>query len=280
MSIESLCMGRQGFLIGRMQRGNSSVISKVDSHTWGIISGQAETDPECGHNYHFYCRLVELQNPNYVAEICWACSVIRTYNIERKCLVSTYRKCKPRKVCSGPDGTILVLDNKGQLLQLKWDSEAEKFHQEKTVQTSIKAPWCMTYMMENDTLIVTHASKKCTCRRCLYKYGISHLSASPDTIQAVKIRDGSTLWKVSGKVNDKEMFPSGICHDSMTRIYAADSSNKRLIVLNTLTGDVLDAVPTMELSGIVEGLWWSDTSAQLIVLHNQNKVTSYKVTRQ
>ena len=46
-------------------------------------------------------------------------------------------------------------------------------------------------------------------------------------------------WKLSGDIKGKCINPQGMCHDDAGRLYVADGKNDRVLVLDSLTGRVL-----------------------------------------
>ena len=77
-------------------------------------------------------------DPNYIAESCPDCGVIRSYNINSGEGKIVYDKGRPFAMCKGPDKTLLVMDSKQNMSQLKWDKEKKELQLISSITTAVK----------------------------------------------------------------------------------------------------------------------------------------------
>lgn len=116
----------------------------------------------------------------------------------------------------------------------------------------------LVYLIEINT-------KKWCSFLCKYK----HIPSIAGSVQAIRLSDGSVVWKIGGEVEGRMIKPYGICYDSDGRIYVADGGNKRLLVFDCLTGELLQVLLDNDRTGDIFDVCWTSSQPQLIVRHGE-----------
>ena len=107
---------------------------------------------ECDHPRSFR----ELQaDPNYVVEGCAECQLISLYNVKTKAMTVVSRDYKPRLMCDGPEGTLLVLHARHEILRLDWDQEKQELSITPVIKIQPLFYRKMCYVEENDLIVIT-----------------------------------------------------------------------------------------------------------------------------
>ncbi len=153
----------------------------------------------------------------------------------------------PQRMCLGPDNTILANDGSGEgnsVVQFTWNGT--ELVMMKTIPTEIKYPYSVHYS----------EGRVFTC------------SWRDQVICAVDYTSGETLWKVQGEVRGKLCYPHDMCTDTHGRLYVADGSNQRMLVLWASTGEVIQEIDMQGLGAILSVAWCS-TQPHLVVWHIQ-----------
>ena len=208
-------------------------------------------------NHFQYCRVNEHPtNPEFVVEACTMCDAVRAYNLNTSQGHRVYVGCKPFQICSGPPGTVLIIDIEHRILQLRWSEEKQKFHLDCAVQTNAKSVWEMRYAKGRYIVII--------------------ISRSPGHIEAVSLNDGSTLWEHEGTINGEKIHPTAVTCDTFGRVYVSDCGKEWLLVLDCETGALLQELSLEERMGYVLDVCWTKNQPQLIVRHGAEMITCYK----
>ena len=196
-------------------------------------------------------------DPDYVLEACSSCGMIRCYKINNAESKTVYKGCKPLCICKGPDGSVFVMAQKGELLQLKWDDQRKQLElvlKTKTDETLVNG---MCLIEEYNTLVLTST-----------KY-----------IKALNPMSGAVLWEFSQEVERKKLNPHGLCCDMDGRVYIADGWNERLIVLKGESGELKQVLLTDKNTGWIRDVHWINPPPQLTVFHGKlQRVSNYNVT--
>ncbi len=169
--------------------------------------------------------ITEMIAGKYLADLCHGCGEIRVVDMATR---HVYRACSPSRplslnaMCSGPgEGSLLVWDEMSQaVIQLQWDESTKKLNDVTRVPLPGYDVWYMCYMPHTDLLI---------------------LSRDWEVVQAVKLHGAGQppVWQLQGEVLGKEINPDGVSCDSEGRVYVADGSNSRVLVVNGNTGEVI-----------------------------------------
>ena len=170
----------------------------------------------CKHRYSH--RMVEHpREPNVILEACMDCQVIRAYDIFVAEVTTLNEGYSFKLLCLRPDCRRLAADNDGTIFDLMWQEGAKYFEVRHLFETNNRSISAMSYDKKLDILAI-----------------ISHL---PNCIHGIRLRDGSSLWRISGQVLGQYIMSSGLCWDTDGRIYVADTT--RVLVVNGQTGEVL-----------------------------------------
>ena len=216
----------------------------------------AEIKSEC---HHRFCPIIEhLVDPDFILEACFECGEIRSYNINTAESKTVYSGCKPRRICKGPEGSVFVIDKTDGLLQLEWRKEKEELDLVHRIQTGMKNAWGICYMEQYKILVIT----------------------SYHNIKAINPETGSVLWEFTQDEEGKKLFPREVCCDVDGRIYVADGTNEQLIVLNDMTGELIQVL--LKDKYWVFDMCWTSFPPQLTVCHGGNlpRIGIYDVTEQ
>ena len=127
--------------------------------------------------YHYeYRRATEHPtDSNYIVESCLQCEKIRSYNIQSDEGNIIHDKVKPLNMCTGPNQTLLVLNERKHLLQLQWNDEKKKL--ERIYSTEIGVIDSVCYLKQE--------------RMCVFA------SYDRNSITAVRYPDNSVMWGMS-----------------------------------------------------------------------------------
>ena len=121
-------------------------------HPW--TSHELQTD--FISNYDHPRTFRELQtDSNYIVEGCAECQLISLYNIKTKTMKVVSRDYKPRLMCDGPDGTLLVLHARHEILRLEWDPEKQELAIVSITKIQPKFYRKMCYIAEYDLVVMT-----------------------------------------------------------------------------------------------------------------------------
>ena len=210
-----------------------------------------EITSECPRRcYHYEYRQVTEHpaDPNFIVESCELCCIIRSYNIHNG-EGKTICKCKPLTMCVGPDQTLLVLDDKKQLLKLQWNKEKKQLELTTSIQTNVT--------LSTDYNRMCYVKKQNICVFTLHR---------PHSVTAVKHTDGSTLWEVSGQINGRMIKPTGVTCDDLGCVYVVDRESGRLLIFDSLEGMFLQE------KELIRDIWDVCLARdQLIVLHSKGE---------
>ena len=153
---------------------------------------------------------------------------------------------------------MFVQDVEGKLLQLEWREDREELKLIHRIQTGVKIAWEMCYMEQSNILFIT----------------------SKQDIKAINPETGSVLWEFTLDAEDKSLDPRRVCHDLDGRIYVADGENKRLILLNGETGELMQVLVKDEKIGWIFEACWTNTAPQLTVHHGGSRISTYNVAEE
>ncbi len=216
----------------------------------------------CNKHEGYYKHFVELIAGQYLADLCEGCNEIvvidmntgrgRQSAIEVGCLLGT--------MCAGPgEGSLLVWDKRGQtVIQLQWD-ESRKLLQE-TRRLQVRGEWvdCMCYVTQADLIVLS----------CGWK-----------VVKAVALQGGGQrrVWQVQGEVLGKRINPWGVSSDSEGRVYIPDGHNRRVLVVNGYTGEVIQELLQDAGLGDVWRVCCLSNPSQLLV-HHTKALSLYSIT--
>ena len=151
-----------------------------------------------------------------ILEACLDCRVIRAYNVHEQVVKTTNAGYRFKRLCIGPDDSILAADTDGTIFKLTWRDQSKDFHCRSLLETKHWSIWAMSYGKELGVLaIITHR---------------------PIGIEGIMLNDGLPLWRISGEIQDQSIRPSGVCWDNEGRVCITDIS--RVLIVNGKTGEV------------------------------------------
>ena len=171
--------------------------------------------------------------------------------------VFTKGSAGPVRMCLGPTGSILVLDDffsKPSVFKLRWEKEQRKLNVDKCV--SKRRLLHMCYSERFDVLVLMQENGK---------------------VAAVKLENSRKIWELSENVGDHVIKPDALISDVEGNIYTSDGANNRILKLNGSTGTVINALQLEEkYKEPIRDLFWSDTEPNLTVVHG-DRISSYCV---
>ena len=155
-------------------------------------------------------------NADVILEACVDCHVVRAYNVHGQVVTTIHTGNPFKRVCIGPDDSVLAADTEGTIFKLIWRDQSQDLSCRSLLETKHWSIWAMSYDKKLGVLaIITHR---------------------PIGIEGVMLNDGLPLWRISGEIQDQRIRPSGVCWDNEGRVYITDIS--RVLVVNGKTGEV------------------------------------------
>ncbi len=218
-----------------------------------IHSGQV---PQCNYSDLHYHYLLEVTPPGSGRHLVISCPYSREiwlYSFTTQSFRSVYsdptrRGPAPGYMCHGPNNTILACDDTTGSCQVP------EFH---FINDHILTLSRLIQVQDNLSVIAvcyaetTQGPLLFTC----------HLIQR--AIHATHLQSGHTQWEVKGRVDGKLCAPQGLCHDA-GRLYVADGSNERILVLDAATGGFIQSI-VLPHTGYVWNIAWSEQQPHLVV---------------
>ncbi len=211
-------------------------------------------------------NISELSAGQYLAQCCWVCQNVKVVDRATRKIHTAYAGtgCELLAMCSGPgEGSLLVWDNKGRaVIHLTWVESSKRLDEIRRVQVpGGRVVRYMCYMPQHDRVI---------------------LSRGHEEVEAVRLQGGGQppVWQVQGEVLGKEISPRGVSSDSEGRVYIADYWGGRVLVVNVLTGEVIQELLQHAGLGEVKRVCCLSNPSQLLLQHLTNTYTLslYKMT--
>ena len=119
-------MNSRGQVLLRGQRTVSKDANQfIRALARGTATVTANVISKCEHTL---CPIIDHPvDPDVILEGCFECGVIRSYNMNIAAGSKiVHKECEPLRMCKGPEGSVFVIDEQGELLQLKWKEEKEE----------------------------------------------------------------------------------------------------------------------------------------------------------
>ena len=163
--------------------------------------------------------------------------------------------CELYAMCIAGEGSLLIWDDKSKsVMQLKFNEQRKELEE---VRPRVQLPganvWYMCYMPHADLVI---------------------LSRGHYEVQAVKLHGaGQTpVWQLQGKVLGKKIYPYGVSCDAEGQVYVADMRNRRVLLLNGYTGEVIQKLLWDDGLGFVSKVCCLSDPHQLLVGDSQHSI--------
>ena len=167
-----------------------AVINVINRTTGGIMGSMVSV---CEHR-GVHRTIGHPTDADVILEACLDCRVIRAYNVHEQVVKTTNAGYRFKRLCIGPDDSILAADTDGTIFKLTWRDQSKDFHCRSLQETKHWSIWAMSYGKELGVLaIITHR---------------------PIGIEGVMLNDGLPLWRISGEIQDQRIRPSGVCWDN------------------------------------------------------------------
>ena len=217
---------------------------------------QNQTEVPCRHVQFPLC--LDISDKQYLVLSCDRCKNIKLVDsaieegkkVEQKALLDkpVYEGERVKKMCQG-DKNILYATVHGtdRVLELKWFGG--KFIEIKRISTGIKYPDGLCYVPPPHRLIVVsdHDGGKV---QAVWPSVSSVMAQRLTGEQPVSSRGrsdsyerGVIVWKLSGAVDSKRIYPRGLLYlHSRQAVLVADGERRRVLVLESQTGSVLQTV--------------------------------------
>ncbi len=215
---------------------------------------------DCFISYKYISELIAGQ---YLAASCGRCNTVKVVDTRTHEVVSVYTPvyihqciytgCELWAMCTAGEGSLLIWDNNSQsVIQLKFNEQRKELYEVRRVKLTGDYVLCMCYMPHTDLLILSRGGYN-------------------GVVQAVKLHGDAgqpPVWQLEGKVLGKKIDPAGVSCDSEGRVYVADGPNRRVLLLNGYTGEVIQQLlQDAGLERVLRVCCLSDPH-QLLVYHN------------
>ena len=203
--------------------------------------------PLCDHDRGFICS--HPSNTMYIMEFCSTCKEIRAYNTETKNGSIVFKGISVCGMCTGPNGTIFVVDFFGDIFQLEWKSKdrlsvIQGLPKLKISEGSMNK---MCYLATINCIVVVSV-KSC--------------------VEVISLSDGSCMWKLQKGVDGVYMQPCDVCSCPENNVLFVCSKNAKIFLFNNATGIILQMVDLGSEMKECYGLYWSNCK---LVLLGQDK---------
>ncbi len=261
MEVKHMCAMTAGEIAVRMGRVDGSWSPEIR-----MLDRQGKTVTTCDK----MCKcssikyISDLIAGQYLATSCSAwyagCNYVKVVDTRTQEVVSVYSGrdtgCYLYAMCAAGEGSLLIWDNKSKsVIQFKFNEQRKVLEE---VRPRVHVPGgtvlSMCYMPHTDLVIL---------RRGVFPNYVVH---------AVKLEGGAGqphVWQLQHReeVLGKVIRPNGVSCDSEGRVYVADHDNKRVLLLNGYTGEVIQQL--LQDAGLVSvrGVCCLSNPHQLLVYH-------------
>ena len=204
----------------------------------------------CSRTWNY---ITELIAHKYLAHLCTTCNEITVVNMVTGKVHAAYSGHSTDRelnaMCDGPGklGSLLTWDDKGKdIIQLQWNPATEQLDMVRQVQVPDGNVSSMSYVPQGDLVILSHGSKM---------------------VQALKLGDGQQVWGLQPYALGKNIDPRGVSSDREGRVYIADCDNRRVLLVDGSTGEVLQELLNNAGLGKVWRVCCLSKPNQLLVYH-------------
>ena len=199
----------------------------------------------------------------YVVEVCGNCEpkTINLYSVTTGDALQAYKgpDVPWKRVCTGPDESLFTCSSEGEVAHFKWvaGQEGSQLRLAQKVRfADIENVYGMCYVPTQQSIILTDNWKKQVVS------GRFAYNANTDGIPSIK-----PTWITGGigvMVGGKQLDPTRLVCDDMGRVYIADGTNKRIVVLDAVDGHYIQQLQEEGWRDIRD-VGWGSTAPQLIV---------------
>ena len=238
-------------LVVRIRKDDTEFIRVFNLHTEDLVQ---EIQPQCQHGQLFVCIAKHPTDINCMLESCWECKVIRSYNLNTgKCKV-VFSDFWVFSMCEGPGDTMFTYEFY-HLSQLQWNTQKEKLQLVETWQQNTAILNDMCFIKNNNLLVLLHQDK----------------------MKAMTVGEElTTLWE---STPDPPLRLDSAKSDQIEHdVYVGDGGNSRILMIDSLTGDILNEFK-LEESSEQTCVLWSDTDRNLVV-HRGNVIANYSIVQE
>ena len=210
-------------LLVRVKIGTKYCIRVIHRLTGNQIN---EIASKCDH--YKVCVNKHPRDEDIVLENCFSCGEIHTYNVHTAKSISVHKGPEIRIMCCGPAGSLLAVDKKlNGLLKLDWPN----------VQSHEPQVICRVNVPANNKGFLGFCYVE--CQNILICTSRDPVSDADYEISAVKLEDGTILWRLFGPVDGIIIKPLCIACDQEGNAYVTDKATNRILKIDSLTGQVL-----------------------------------------
>ena len=204
------------------------------------------------------CIIAHPSDPGFVLEGCPVCEVVYNYNIQTGECKSVYNgSYGPLRMCLGPTGSILVLDDffsNRSVFTLRWKEDQRKLDMDKCVYSNSRLVHICSYVERFDVLVLMQENEEI----------------------AVKLGSETPIWKLPGMVGGHVTNPVAVTTDAEGNVYIGDGANDRILKIDGLTGDITSVLLLEEVNKEeIDSLFWSDTEPNLTLLREIKSVLTF-----
>ncbi len=189
-------------------------------------------------------------NVQHIAIPCTGCQEVKLCEYPTFKMVSTYKMAAPDAMCLGPQNTICVVQlmaGPKKVFGFEVDVNTTQFNNKFTIQTEMESIFAMCYVdfkYPNGTLVL--------------------VDWPSNTICAINVNTQNTVWKITGEIDGKICFPHAVVATPTGEVIVADGNNARLIVIDGLTGELINTQNLAQYTATL-GLHLTADGSQLVV---------------
>ena len=275
MGVKDMCATTAGEVAVRMAIGNYSGEIRIMDRQGKMVT-KCDKLCGCGTLFKYISELIAGQ---YLAASCggYTCNNVMVVDTRTHEVVSVYSGrgtgCELGAMCAAGEGPLLIRDDKSKsVIQLKFNEQRKVLDEVRRVNVPGDNVRHMCYMPHADLLILNRSDS----------------SGWNSVVEAVKLHGGAgqdPVWQLQGEVLGKKIQPMGVSCDSKGRVYVGDRGNRRVLLLNGYTGEVIQPLLEDARLGTVSRVCCLSNPHQLLVGHGSNLYTPdtlslYNITSQ
>ncbi len=209
---------------------------------------------------------LSIQGTPYIVMSCRECRSITLHSMTDSDPITAYchsgeDQAAPNAMCYGPDNTIVAGNwREGSKEVLVYDVTSTQFTLKERIPADIDRVYNIHYMetAQHGGIVIVST-----------RY--------PSKISAHSVASKVLVWTTGKEIDGKVLQPYGMCSDPDTRVlYVGDQVNKRLVVLEPNTGEVIQTIQVPGVGGI-QNIAWCSVQPHLVIHHTGLKITYYNI---
>ena len=250
-------------LVIRMKEETKYWIQVMHRLTGDLIS---EIPSMCDHDD--VCVNKHPQHPDQLLESCATCKEIQALNVNTEERIIVHEGSEITRMCAGPARSLLVMDKDSKLSKLDWGQDQSSTTQAMKTIPSVtlnKQFLRFSYVECHDILMYTMKDEE---------------EDQDYEIVAVKLGNGTIVWRMTGPLHCGIIKPDSITCDSDGNAYVSGRATNRILKINSLTGEILSILlfEEEEEEKTIESICWSNTEPNL-TLQTGKQISTYFVPK-